>query len=293
MLLLGGDGYIGNSFISMQKGFSDISVVSRKQKNTSILEKIIDNPFAMDIEDFEGYDVVFNCLGLAHVNDKKNELLFYRVNTELPLFLATLAKKAGVKNFIQMSSISVYGATKNINTLTPENPITHYGKSKVLADMGLIGFENANFKVTIIRPPMIFGCGAPGNMMRLIKFIKANYILPFKNAVEKRDFLLVDNFVTQMEYIIQKSITGIQLLTDLRPLATIELVETIIRVLGKKKLLINFPYKNFIKYLIPNLHRKLFEELFIESTIDIPSYIKESLKDPIDGLKYMVLSLGE
>ena len=64
----------------------------------------------MEEEGFSGYDVVFHVAGIAHVSsDPKLEDLYYEVNTKLTIETAKKAKVEGVKQFIFMSSIIVYG----------------------------------------------------------------------------------------------------------------------------------------------------------------------------------------
>ena len=70
----------------------------------------------------------------------------------------------GVKQFIFLSSISVYGLdTGVINEETPLNPRTHYGKSKLEAEQKLQKLADKTFNITILRPPMVYGKNCKGN----------------------------------------------------------------------------------------------------------------------------------
>jgi len=193
--------------------------------------------------------------------------LFYKINYDLVVSLAQKAKFAGVKKFIHMSSISVYGQHEEITKSTPEKPITHYGKSKLLADKALLELVDDSFKVLILRPPMIYGIGAPGNMQKLISLIRILPILPFKNANEKRSFLCIDNFLILLEKAIKLNLEGIQLLCDIKSFSTRELVELIMQGTGTKKRLINLPFKSAIKTFLPTYYRKLFGSLTVESNL--------------------------
>ena len=120
--------------------------------------------------DFSKYDVVFHVAGIAHVNAKKSmEELYYQVNRDLTIEIATLAKNSGVKQFIFMSSAIVYGEsapigkTKIITRETAVSPANCYGDSKVQAENGIIPLNDDSFKVVILRPPMIYGKGSKGN----------------------------------------------------------------------------------------------------------------------------------
>lgn len=115
---------------------------------------------------FSGIDTVFHVAGIAHVTlDPSMEDLFYKVNRDLAIETATLAKAAGVDQFIFMSSGIVYGDSYDvgipykINRDTIPNPTNFYGNSKLQAEEGLKKLEDANFKVVIIRSPALYGIG--------------------------------------------------------------------------------------------------------------------------------------
>ena len=79
--------------------------------------------------------------------------------------LAQKAKQAGVRQFVQMSTIAVFGSASRISATTPEKPQTYYGSSKLKADKELVAMSDREFRTAIIRPPMAYGGGmAPGNM---------------------------------------------------------------------------------------------------------------------------------
>ena len=74
--------------------------------------------------------------------------------------VAKKAKKDKVKQFIFLSSMSVYGL--EVGTITSEtlpNPNTNYGKSKLMAEEALNKLSDDSFKVVILRPPMVYGEG--------------------------------------------------------------------------------------------------------------------------------------
>ncbi len=91
---------------------------------------------------------------------------YYKINTELTKCFAKKAKKDGVKHFIYISSMSVYGVEPNcqpkkgiVSNETPCNPVSDYGKSKLLAEKELRYLEDATFQVSVIRVPSIYGMG--------------------------------------------------------------------------------------------------------------------------------------
>ncbi len=265
LMILGGDGYLGRMFISLQTAFTDMTIVSRSpifpERRGIVLPDLHSIPDGF----FRGIDVVVNCLGVAHRNDIINRKLFYSINRDLTLFLARAAQTQGVRKFVQMSSIAVYGLCDHISIASPLNPITHYGKSKAEADRGLLSLEDSRFSVLIVRPPMIYGKDAPGNYDKLLRVVKALPVLPFLDATGTHDLLHVNTFVTLIEKAVARDASGVILIKDDHPLSMKELVDFILSSLNMTKPFIPCPFKKVIKLLAPGIYHKLFLQLHIES----------------------------
>src|SRR5690606_4851767 len=126
ILITGKNSYVGNSFEKWLGNYpgeyhvEQISLRNNSWKN----------------EDYSKFDTILYVAGIAHVStDPKMEELYYRVNRDLTIEVAKKAKEDGVKQFIFMSSIIVYGnATsdkKVIDSKTIPKPSNFYGKSKL------------------------------------------------------------------------------------------------------------------------------------------------------------------
>ncbi|ADY12094.1 NAD-dependent epimerase/dehydratase family protein [Sphaerochaeta globosa] len=164
-------------------------------------------------KDFSGYDVVFHVAGIAHVNAEKNmEALYYKVNTDLTIETAAKAKASGVKQFIFMSSIIVYGESKSLKPViitreTEPRPNGFYGNSKLQAEIGIRKLEDEHFKIAILRPPMIYGPGSKGNFPKLVALAKNTPIFPeFHN---QRSMLYIDNLCEFVRLIIENKEQGV------------------------------------------------------------------------------------
>ena len=148
------------------------------------------------IKDISQYDTVIHCAGMVHSKEKDPER-YYRINTDLTAKLAERAKNSGVRHFIFMSSMAVYGVSDSLRGLavigrqTPENPMTPYGKSKLLAENKLRDIANDHFTVYILRLPMVYGEGAPGNYTRLRHLVRITPVFP--KVLNKRSMLSIDN----------------------------------------------------------------------------------------------------
>lgn len=162
--------------------------------------------------DFTRYDVVFHVAGIAHVNaDPKMEPLYYKVNRDLTIEVAKVAKAAGVKLFVFMSSQIVFHESQSLKTevLTAEtlpNPNGFYGDSKLQAEKGLHELECDSFKVCILRPPMIYGPNSKGNFPRLAKLATKTPIFPCWH--NKRSMLYIDNLAEFVKQAVLRGLSG-------------------------------------------------------------------------------------
>jgi len=114
------------------------------------------------IDDVFGFDSIVHLAALS--NDPVGELdekLTYEINYRATINLAVLAKKAGVKRFIFVSTQSIYGISNTEDELdeysSVKNPQTAYAKTKWLAEQELKTLEDNDFYITYVRPSTVFG----------------------------------------------------------------------------------------------------------------------------------------
>ena len=187
--------------------------------------------------DFSKYDVVFHVAGIAHVStNPKMEQLYYSVNRDLAIEVARRAKEASVRQFIFMSSIIVYGESNNksrvIDLLTVPKPSNFYGDSKLQAEKGIKELESIEFKIVILRPPMIYGKGSKGNYPKLAKFAKISPI--FVDYENRRSMLHIDNLCEFIKLMIDNKESGTFYPQNKEYVATTDLVRLIRKTYGKK-----------------------------------------------------------
>jgi len=188
-------------------------------------------------KDFSQYDVVFHVAGIAHVSsDPKMEDLYYKVNRDLTIETAEKAKAEGVKQFIFMSSIIVYGDSSSskrvIDRNTVPTPSNFYGNSKLQAEEGIKDLESDEFKIVVLRPPMIYGKGSKGNYPRLANMAKKIPVFP--DIDNERSMLHIDNLCEFIKVMIDHEETGLYFPQNTEYVKTSELVRTIADVHGKK-----------------------------------------------------------
>jgi UDP-glucose 4-epimerase len=191
ILLTGANGFIGRYF---KRNYSDnYKITTFSFRNDTIKY--------LNLNDT---DVVMHLSALVHQMAGASSEEYERVNVSQTLELAKKAKASGVRHFVFMSTIAVYGIeTGVINEHTHCDPITDYGKSKLRAEVELQKLEDDNFKVSIIRPPIVNGYDAPGNMKSLISLVKKIPVLPFGNIQNRRSMVYVGSLCFFMDAVVR------------------------------------------------------------------------------------------
>lgn len=238
VLITGANSYIGTSFETWVKEHApSIAIETLDMRQNSWREK-----------DFGGFDAVFHVAGIAHADTGKateeQKALYYSVNTDLTIECARKAKRDGVKQFLFMSSIIVYGESAGIGKMrvitsdTPVSPANFYGDSKVKAEEGLQELVSENFKVVILRPPMIYGKGSKGNYPLLAKMARK---LPFFPDVKnQRSMLYVENLCKFVSLMIVNEECGIFFPQNREYVCTSEMVRIIAESHNKRIRLTRF-----------------------------------------------------
>ena len=195
--------------------------------------------------DFSTYDIVYHVAGIAHADvgnvDEATKEKYYKVNTDLAVEVAEKAKTEGVKEFIFMSSMIVYGDSapygkkKVIDEKTVPQPANFYGDSKLQADVAVRDLADDKFKVVVLRPPMIYGKGSKGNYPTLAKLAKKLPVFP--RIENERSMLHIDNlceFLCQIMLVEFSTPSVVLIPQNAEWTKTCEMVREIGEVCGKK-----------------------------------------------------------
>lgn len=232
---------------------------------------------------FSRFDVWVHVAGLAHIKEtKKNRDLFFKINTDLVIKSASIAKKNGIKQFVFVSSMSVFGKVfGEINRDTSPNPVSAYGKSKLEAERKLMELEDNSFKVSILRPPLIYGRHSPGNFSKLVKFSLIN---PFYPKIDnKRSILYIDNFTNFVSALIDNDLSGVFHPHNKSYTSTNDLITSIRTVKNKKTLICKFFNlflvfnKKYYYKIYGDLYYNFFDDVFFYENISFLETIKISI----------------
>lgn len=215
LYITGASGFVGSNLISY---FSDKLPITKHVRGNSICIK---------------EDVVIHLAGMAH--DLKNVTCaedYYLVNTNLTIQVFDKFLESNSKVFIYFSSVKA--ATDHVNFVLTEdikpNPVTHYGKSKLLAEQYILSRNIPKEKrIYILRPCMIHGPGNKGNLNLLYNIIDKGLPWPLGAYENKRSFCSIQNLCFLINEIIfnQEIPSGIYNISDDDPISTNEIIDLI------------------------------------------------------------------
>ena len=233
ILVTGAQGYIGQQFCQRYGQQAEITPASLRQT-------------PIDQINFQTVDCVLHLSARVH-STTADDAEHHRINCEQSLALARAAKDAGVKQFVFFSTMAVYGSHGSLADSGPLTefsecqPSTAYGRSKYEAEQGLKKLSDADFNIAIIRPPMVYGAGCPGNMARLQKLVTQLPLLPFRYSSNRRSIVSIENLLTITWEVIQQQASGIFLPQDPAPISIQSLVEQLMQAQHVKPPLLPVP----------------------------------------------------
>ncbi|MBR6572916.1 MAG: NAD-dependent epimerase/dehydratase family protein [Clostridia bacterium] len=232
---------------------------------------------------FADYDAILHVAGIAHRKETpENAQLYFDINRDLALEVAKKAKADGVKHFVFLSSMSVYGTdTGEITADTVPSPTSNYGKSKLEAEKLLSEIETDNFKIAMLRPPMVYGKDCRGNFQLMLKLIKKSPVFPYIN--NKRSMISINNLCSFVKLIIDGSHSGVFFPQNREYVNTLDMAKIIAKSLNKHVLFSRL-LGLCVKILIPFVSKakKAFGSLTYKNLEQFDfCYCEESFSDSV------------
>lgn len=228
-------------FITGSRGFVGINLTTYLNDKFKIREYFRDSELIIN-EKF-----VIHLAGKAHdLKNSSHDNEYYIANTELTkkVFNAFIESKAQVFIFVS----SVKAVTDEVDVELTEShvpcPITHYGKSKLLAEQFILSQDiPEGKKIYILRPCMIHGPENKGNLSLLFKLVNWGFPWPLGAFENKRSFCSIENVCYVIQQLLDRNDipSGIYNLADDEFLSTNELIELIATATNKKITIISFP----------------------------------------------------
>ncbi|MGY3650791.1 UDP-glucose 4-epimerase [Bradyrhizobium sp. LM4.3] len=192
----------------------------------------------------QGIDAVVHLAARVHHKHEEHAVQLYRnVNIAGTLHLARSAATAGVRQFIFVSTVLVHGRSNEGRAPFSEDDILTprglYGMSKAAAEAGLKTLaRDSAMKISVIRPPLVYGAGAKGNFALLTRAVNLGLPLPFAAIHNHRAFLAVQNLssfiLRRLSHPDPTSNYEIFLVADKEQVSTPEFIERLAKAAGKE-----------------------------------------------------------
>ncbi|WP_106640323.1 NAD-dependent epimerase/dehydratase family protein [Allosphingosinicella vermicomposti] len=269
ILITGSKGYIGTSvakWLSRHENAYDVDMISVRDGAWRDLK-------------LGEYDAVLHAAAVVHTRKEKREE-FYAINRDLTIELAKKAKLEGVKHYIFLSTMAVYGIEEgHISLGQIPAPKTPYATSKYQAEIELRSIEGDNFAVSIIRPPMIYGPSCPGNYKKLSSIVRCTNIFP--DIPNERSMLYIDNLCEFLRIVISEKMGGTLFPQNSQYVSTSELVSLIARASGRS-IHLSRPLGRLLSPIVkmPGPLRKAFGSLTYDWSMSSSPMIDGALSPP-------------
>jgi nucleoside-diphosphate-sugar epimerase len=204
VLVTGAHGFVGGHLCALlrQAGHSVVEAVRKRDPAAAPGGEVVETGA---IERFDGWapllrgvDAVVHLAARVHVMSESEadpEQAFRNVNTLATERLAGAAATAGVRRFVYSSSVKVNGeatGSKPFDALDAPAPVDAYGRSKLAAEQAIARVASSGaIEFTVVRPPLVYGPGVGGNVLRLMRWIERGVPLPLACVRNARSLVSV------------------------------------------------------------------------------------------------------
>jgi nucleoside-diphosphate-sugar epimerase len=255
VVVTGASGFIGRALVSrLAQSGHEVLAVSRSgsgaEPGSTLVLRDYSDPAPL-ARNFAGYDTVVHLAALAHRSVPSHEGragAVFAPNVAAATAVANAAAAAGVRRLVLVSSIGVNGNRTGPRPFSEEdaaNPVEPYAVSKWQSESAVrqVASDHPDLEFVIVRPPLVYGPGAPGNFGRLLRAVQRGMPLPLGGLANRRSFLGLDNLLNFIELTIGHpgARNELYLLSDGEDVSTDDFIRRLGRACGTPARLVYCP----------------------------------------------------
>lgn len=253
VLLTGGTGFVGRQLVPqlLAAGHAVVAAVrGLAPAGTTAIPLDDASPESAWAEALRGVDALVHVAGLAHrLSDDpaRAEADHRRINRDWALTLGRAARAAGVTRCLFVSTVYVHAVPPRgvpVTEATPIAPVGPYAGAKAEAEAGLREIF-AEDSLVILRPPLVYGPGAAGNLARLVRLGASGLPLPLGAVGNRRTLVSVGSLCRAVGAVLarwgREPASGSYVLGDAAPVSTGGMVAAIRDGLGRPARLVPVP----------------------------------------------------
>jgi nucleoside-diphosphate-sugar epimerase len=256
VLVTGAEGFVGRELVLAMQN-DGLSVLAAVRDGHKRLPSPAEPVCVGDLSDLPDWrkalirvDAVVHLAARAHVITERARdpiAAFRAINVGPSLSLFKACQLAGVARFVFVSSIGVNGVMTHGRPFRIDdipNPTEPYAISKWEAERGLRDLATSGTtELVIVRPSLIYGPGAKGNFLRLLRLLNSGWPLPFGALTAKRSILSLANLCDLLiRCTQQREAAGkVLLAADVEPIATRDLITTLAGLMNRRARLVSVP----------------------------------------------------
>ena len=232
----------------------------------------------------DGVDAVVHLAGIAHIGSGVPEQQYDQVNHVATAQLSRAAAAAGVRRFVFMSSLRAQTGPSADHVLTERDeprPTDAYGRSKLAAEAAV---RASGVPFTILRPALVHGPHAKGNLATLMRLARLPLPLPFARFTNRRSMVALDNLIAAVRLALESpaAVGETFIVADPQPFTFAEIVTILRTATGRRAGLLPVPPKLFASLLALTGKRDLWERLGGTLVADPGKLIAAGWRPPAD-----------
>jgi nucleoside-diphosphate-sugar epimerase len=301
VLVTGATGFVGNAIAHALAAEGHVVHAAARNPQTIIGAAGLEPTLLPDLASafdagplLQAMDAVVHAAGLAHQQPGTSEADLHRINAEGAGRLAACAARAGIARFVLISSIRAVSGPCSLQPLTEADapaPTDAYGRSKLAGEASVrVAFPAA----TVLRPPVIHGAFAKGNMARLAALARLPLPLPLAGFTAKRSLASDRNLASAAAFALTSPVALAETfhLDDGAPLSLAEIATIMRASRGRPPRLFHLPGMMAATGLLSPAFRQQLEQGLTVSADLIRSRGWQPVEASEAGLARMVLARG-